>query len=82
MARLRAEVGPAAGGGRLALVHLAELDLQRYRHDLFLPRIWALRHNVTAAYVALAESLDVPLLTTDWHLAGASGVRARIELIA
>ncbi len=74
-----------ADRGRLALVHLTELDLQRYRHDLFLPRIWALRHNVTAydaAYVALAESLDAPLVTTDRRLAGASGVRARIELMA
>lgn len=73
----------AARGG-LALEHLTLLDLQRYTHDLFLPRIWALRDNVTAydaAYVALAESLDVPLLTADRRLAAASGIRAPIELV-
>jgi predicted nucleic acid-binding protein len=43
-----------------------------------------LRNNLTAydaAYVALAEVLDVPLLTRDRHLAAAAGHRAQIELI-
>ncbi len=80
----------AAGGeidgerGRLALADLADMPLQRYPHDLLLPRIWALRNNLTAydaAYVALAEALDAPLLTRDKHLAGAAGHGARIELV-
>ena len=33
------------------------------------------------AYVALAEVLDVPLLTRDRKLANSSGHRARIEVI-
>jgi predicted nucleic acid-binding protein len=33
-----------------------------------------------AAYVALAEVLDAPLLTRDARLANSSGRRARIEL--
>ncbi len=73
-----------ADRGRLALEHLALLHVERYAHDLFLPRIWALRDNVTAydaAYVSLAEALDVPLLTGDRRLAGAPGIRARIELV-
>jgi len=49
-----------------------------------LPRIWGLRANLTAydaAYVALAEALDAPLLTRDRHLAAAPGHRARVEVI-
>jgi predicted nucleic acid-binding protein len=34
-----------------------------------------------AAYVALAEALDAPLITRDGALARASGHRARVEII-
>jgi predicted nucleic acid-binding protein len=74
----------AANRGREALDDLADLRLRRYPHDWLLPRIWELRHNLTAydaAYVALAEALDAPLLTRDRRLAAAVGPRARIELI-
>lgn len=43
-------------------------------------RIWQLRHNLTAydaAYVALAELIDVPLLTLDTRLVSAPGTRCR-----
>lgn len=46
--------------------------------------MWALRQNITAydaGYVALAESLGVPLLTRDWRLAHSSGHAATIEYI-
>jgi len=69
--------------GRLALTDLADLTLRRYPHDFLLPRMWDLRHNLTAydaAYVALAEALDAPLLTRDRRLAAAAGHHARIEL--
>jgi predicted nucleic acid-binding protein len=80
----------AAGGeiegarGRAALDDLADFPLRRYPHDFLLPRVWDLRHNLTAydaVYVALAEALDASLLTRDRHLAGASGHRARVVLI-
>jgi predicted nucleic acid-binding protein len=80
----------AAGGqisedrGRIALADLADLPLRRYPHDFLLQRIWDLRANLTAydaAYVALAEALDSPLLTRDGRLAGAPGHHARIELV-
>ena len=61
--------GPA---GERALGALAELDLNRYTHELLLPLIWQLRHNVTAydaAFLALAAALDAPLLTLDARLA-------------
>lgn len=70
--------------GRVALQGLADLDLERHPHRLFLPRIWALRENLTAydaAYVALAEVLDAPLVTSDRRLAKAPGTRAKIELL-
>jgi predicted nucleic acid-binding protein len=63
---------------------LAALPLQRYPHDMLLPRIWELRHNATAydaAYLALAEALDAPLLTRDRRLAASRGHRARIEVV-
>lgn len=59
------------------------MRLTRYPHAPFWARIWQLRDNLTAydaAYVALAEALDAPLITTDGRLARASGHRATVEL--
>ena len=70
--------------GRLALDDLADFPLRRYPHDFLLPRIWSLRKNLTgydAAYVALAEALDAPLLTRDRRLAAAAGQHAKIILV-
>jgi len=70
--------------GRMTLIDLADLPLRRYPHDLLLPRIWDLRHNLTAydaAYVALAEALDAPLLTRDRRLAAAASHFAQVELV-
>ena len=70
--------------GLQALEDLADFPLTRYPHDLFLPRIWELRHNVTAydaAYIALAETLAAPLVTRDAGLAKAAWRYAQIELI-
>ena len=70
--------------GRMALADLADLPLRRYPHDFLLPRIWDLRNNLTAydaAYVALAEVLDAPLLTRDRRIAAAAGHQAQIELV-
>ena len=67
-----------------ALEDLGDFPLTRYPHDVFLARIWALRQNLTAydaAYVALAEALDAPLVTRDRALAGARGHRARVEIV-
>lgn len=67
-----------------ALEDLMELPLSRYPHQPLLARIWALRDNLTAydaAYVALAESLGVELVTADRRIAGAGGHGARITLV-
>lgn len=67
-----------------ALTDLVELPLRRAPHRPLLARCWELRHNLTvcdAAYVALAEVLDIVLLTADARLANAPGPRCEIELI-
>jgi predicted nucleic acid-binding protein len=61
----------------------ASLRWSRYSHVAFLDRIWKLKDNLTAydaAYVALAETLSAPLITTDARLARASGIRAEVEV--
>ena len=66
------------------LEDLVDLPINRYPHNTFLPRIWELRHNMTAydaVYIALAETLPAPLITRDTRLASAPGHTATIELI-
>jgi predicted nucleic acid-binding protein len=63
-----------------AITDLLDLRINRYPHFVLLPRIWQLRHNLSAydaAYVALAEELDAILLTSDARLASASGHRPK-----
>lgn len=68
-----------------ALADLSGLPMVRAPHTWLMGRIWELRHNVTpydAAYVALAELMDVPLVTADRKLTQASGPRCEFELLA
>ena len=68
----------------LALADLAALPLRRAPHRPLLARCWELRDNLTvydASYVALAEALDVTLLTGDGRLARATGPRCRVEML-
>lgn len=75
------------GGGASAerwLADFAAFSIARYDHLPLLPRIWELRANFSAydaTYVALAEVLDCPLLTSDARLARAGGHAAQIELL-
>jgi predicted nucleic acid-binding protein len=89
------EVGSAlrrlAEDGRLtaprataALQDLYDLPIARVSHRPLLARCWELRGSVTfydAAYVALAELLATPLLTTDARLARAAGPRCEVRLV-
>ena len=73
----------SAERGERAIDDLLDLPVERYSHRPLLPRMWELRANLTAydaAYVALAEALDAPLLTRDARLARAPH-RARVELV-
>jgi predicted nucleic acid-binding protein len=68
----------------LALADLADLPVERAPSLPLLPRCWELRDNLTiydAAYVALAETLDVRLLTADGRLARATGPRCTVDLV-
>ena len=66
-----------------AVRDLLDLRVTRYPHLVLLPRIWQLRHNLSAydaAYVVLSEKLGAPLITRDRRLASTSGHGATIEL--
>jgi predicted nucleic acid-binding protein len=59
-----------------AYTDLLLLSVEWYPFEPFAERVWELRHNVTcydAWYVALAESLGLPLATVDARLARAKG---------
>ena len=67
----------------LALADLADIPLRRAPHLPLLGRCWELRRNLTpydASYVALAEALEVTLLTADRRLTRASGIRCEVEV--
>ncbi len=66
-----------------AIQDLLDLRVTRYPHSLLLPRIWQLRHNLSAydaAYVVLAEKLGGTLISRDNRLASTPGHTAQIEL--
>ena len=68
----------------LALADLSALPLRRAPHPPLLARCWELRDTLSiydAVYVALAEELEVILLTADQRLARATGPRCRIEVL-
>jgi len=67
-----------------ALRHLAGFPIRRMPLAPLLQRMWELRDNITpydAAYVALAERLNGPLITGDVKLTAASGPRCTFDLI-
>ena len=81
--RLVREGAVSAHRAHQAIEDLLDLRMTRYPHFVLLPRIWQLRHNLSAydaAYVALAENLGARLLTRDARLASVSGLTASIEL--
>lgn len=68
-----------------AVRDLEQLAIDRYATLRLMWRAYELRNNVTAydaAYVALAEALDCPLVTADARLASAAGVRCDVDLVA
>ena len=70
---------------QFALDDLRSLRVDRVPHASLVARCWELRDNLTvydAVYVALAETMAVPLLTADARLGGASGPKCEIEVLA
>ena len=63
---------------------LVGLGVERFPLVGLVARIWALRDNASAydaAYFALAEALDCPLLTADARLAAAPGPSCPITVV-
>lgn len=57
-----------------ALIDYVSMPVERHHHVRHVGRMWQLRNNFTAAdatYIALAESLEATLVTTDVALADA-----------
>ncbi len=71
--------------GARAVDGFVALRLTRFSADWLRPRMWALRHNLTAydaTYVALTEMTGATsLLTTDARLVRAPGVQCHIHLL-
>lgn len=66
-----------------AIEDLAALRITRYAPVRLLQRIWRLRQNLSAydaAYVALAERLQAPLITRDQRIAAAPGHTAAVQV--
>jgi predicted nucleic acid-binding protein len=69
----------------LALSDLIDLPLERVAHHRLLKRCWELRDNLStydASYVALAEVLDVVLVTADRRMAAAPGIRCAVDVLS
>jgi predicted nucleic acid-binding protein len=69
---------------RRAIRRLTAMRLRWWPHKSLLGRAFALRDQLTAydaIYVAMAEATGATLLTRDARLAGATGHRARVEVV-
>lgn len=67
-----------------ARARLRVTEVSLYPFAAFEGRIWELRENLTtydAWYVALAERLDVPLVTADAKFARSSGPHCEVEVV-
>lgn len=78
----RGVVDPSAAGRALDV--WARLGIQRVGVSGLLDRIWQLCENLSnydATYVAVAEALEVPLVTADGRVARAPGPRCTITVV-
>ena len=79
---LRRRVG--ASVARRAIDVWARLGVERVGVTGLIDRMWQLRENLSAydaTYVAVAEALEVPLMTADGRLARAPGSRCTITVV-
>lgn len=80
LARRTLSMGDAA----LALIDYTDLALRKHGHEALMLRILELRENFSsydAAFVALAERLDAPLVTRDRRLARAVRAHTTVEVL-
>jgi predicted nucleic acid-binding protein len=69
---------------RSLLADLVDFPMQRHSHEPLLPRVWELRHNLSAydaVYLALAEALDAALLTGDGRLVTAARRHSWVKIL-
>jgi predicted nucleic acid-binding protein len=79
---LRGELDDQRASARIATWSAS--NLIRCSHPMLLGRIWDHRGNITpydASYVALAELLEIPLLTADRRLAKAAEPYCQVVLV-
>lgn len=79
---LRGEIDAALAAG--AIQAWGQMGVERIGATGLLGRIWELRENLTAydaTYVALAEAMEVPLVTSDARLAQAPGPRCPMVVV-
>ena len=81
----RHEIGGLISSDQAAQAHadLLDLPIALFPYEPLAQRVWQLRRNPTsydAAYVALAEAIDAPLITLDRRLSEAPGITCRIEV--
>jgi predicted nucleic acid-binding protein len=61
---------------------LDQMNLLRMDHAPFMRRVWELRDNMwpyDAIFVAMAESLEIPLVTVDKKYSGTPGIRCEVR---
>jgi predicted nucleic acid-binding protein len=79
---LRGEISD--GRAQASLDYFANLPIRRFAHTALLSRAFAFRFNVTVydgLYLALAEALDVPLVSCDTALQDVPGCMATVEIL-
>jgi predicted nucleic acid-binding protein len=65
-----------------AHLDLLELAVELWPYEALAERIWQLRANLTsydAGYVALAETIDAPLVTLDRRIRRAPGISCTVD---
>lgn len=81
----RHELASLISADQAAQAHndLLGLPLELWPYEVLATRAWQLRANLSvydASYVALAETIDAPLLTLDHRITRAPKVTCRIEV--
>lgn len=70
-----------------AVTDLVDLPVDRYPHDVLVPRVWQLRESLSAydaTYLALAEALvegGAPLLSADARFARAARIHGTVDMV-